>query len=46
MSQIYDEEGNVIPVTLLSTGECNVLQVKTKEKDGYSAVKLGFKKIA
>ncbi len=45
MSQIYDEEGNVIPVTLLSTGECNVLQVKTKEKDGYSAVKLGFKKL-
>ncbi|MDD5012875.1 MAG: 50S ribosomal protein L3 [Candidatus Pacebacteria bacterium] len=42
MTQVYDEKGNVIPVTLVKAGDCNVLQVKTKEKDGYSAIKIGF----
>jgi len=45
MTQVYDKEGNVIPVTLIGTDVCNVLQVKTKEKDGYSAIKLGFDKL-
>ena len=45
MTQVYDDEGNVIPVTLVSTDDCSVLQVKTKEKDGYSAIKIGFEKL-
>ncbi|HOS87964.1 MAG TPA: 50S ribosomal protein L3 [Candidatus Pacearchaeota archaeon] len=42
MTQVFDENGNVVPVTLVATGDCNVLQVKTKEKDGYEAIKVGF----
>ncbi len=42
MSQVYDTAGNVIPVTLLEAGPCYVTQVKGKEKDGYTAVQLGF----
>lgn len=45
MSQIFDEKGNQIPVTLIEAGPCEVLQIKTKEKDGYEAVQIGFKKI-
>ncbi len=45
MSQIFDEEGNLIPVTLITAGPCFVLQKKTKDKDNYRAVQLGFKKI-
>jgi large subunit ribosomal protein L3 len=44
MGQIFDEKGNVIPVTLLQAGPCEVTQVKTKEKDGYEAVQFGFVK--
>ena len=44
MSQIFDEKGNVIPVTLIEAGPCIVTQIKTKEKDGYSAVQIGFGK--
>lgn len=42
MAQVFDENGNVIPVTLVLAGDCNILQVKTKEKDGYEAIKVGF----
>ena len=42
MTQIYDEAGNAIPVTVVQAGPCRVLQVKTKERDGYEAVQLGF----
>lgn len=42
MSQIFDEKGNVIPVTLIEAGPCYVTQIKTKEKDGYCAVQIGF----
>lgn len=45
MGQIFDEEGNVIPVTFVVAGPCKVLDVKTKEKDGYFSVKLGFEKL-
>jgi large subunit ribosomal protein L3 len=44
MSQIFNEKGEVIPVTLIEAGPCKVLQVKNKEKDGYEAVQLGFVK--
>ena len=42
MTQIFDEKGNVIPVTVIEAGPCVVAQVKTVETDGYSAVQLGF----
>jgi large subunit ribosomal protein L3 len=42
MTQIYDETGNAIPVTVIEAGPCHVLQVRTKERDGYEAVQLGF----
>ena len=42
MTQIFDENGTVIPVTVLEAGPCVVTQVKTLENDGYEAVQLGF----
>ena len=42
MTQIFDEKGNVIPVTVIQAGPCVVVQKKTTEKDGYEAVQLGF----
>ena len=45
MSQIFDKDGNQIPVTLIEAGPCFVTQLKTKEKDGYEAVQIGFEKI-
>jgi len=42
MSQIFDEKGNQIPVTLIEAGPCFVTQIKVKEKDGYQAVQIGF----
>jgi large subunit ribosomal protein L3 len=42
MTQLYDESGSVVPVTVIQAGPCHVLQVKTKERDGYEAVQLGF----
>ena len=45
MSQMFDEKGNVTPVTLISAGPCVVLQKKTKEKDGYEALQIGYGKI-
>lgn len=45
MSQIFDSKGNVVPVTLVTAGPCYVMQKKTKEKDGYESVQIGFEKI-
>ena len=45
MSQIFDEKGNVIPVTLIEAGPCFVTQIKTKEKDKYTAIQVGFEKL-
>lgn len=45
MSQMFDKEGNVVPITLVEAGPCFVLQVKTKEKDGYEAAQIGFEKL-
>jgi large subunit ribosomal protein L3 len=42
MTQVYGEDGRIIPVTVIETGPCIVLQVRTKERDGYEAVQLGF----
>ena len=42
MTQIFDEKGNVIPVTVIEAGPCVVAQVKTIETDGYNALQLGF----
>ncbi len=45
MTQIFDEIGNVIPVTVIEAGPCVVAQLKTVENDGYSSVQLGFEDI-
>ena len=45
MTQIFDETGLAIPVTLVEAGPCYVTQVRTPEKDGYSAVQLGFDEV-
>ena len=45
MTQIFDESGAVVPVTVLEAGPCPVIQRKTKDKDGYEAVQLGFDEI-
>ena len=45
MTQIFDEKGNVIPVTVIEAGPCVVAQVKTVETDGYNALQLGFGEI-
>lgn len=42
MTQIFDEAGKVVPVTVIEAGPCVVVQKKTAEKEGYSAVQLGF----
>ena len=46
MTQIFDEAGKVIPVTVIEAGPCVVTQKKTVEKDGYTAVQLGFEDVA
>src|ERR671922_1847916 len=42
MTQLYDEAGQVVPVTVIEAGPCDVLQIRTVERDGYEAVQLGF----
>ena len=46
MTQIFDEAGKVIPVTVIEAGPCTVVQKKTEEKDGYTAVQLGYQDVA
>ena len=46
MSQIFDENGHVIPVTVIEAGPCTVVQKKTSEKEGYEAVQLGYEDVA
>ena len=46
MTQIFTPEGKVIPVTVVEAGPCPVVQIKTVEKDGYAAVKLGFDEVS
>ncbi len=42
MTQIFDEKGLMIPVTVIKAGPCNIVQIKTKNKEGYDSVQLGF----
>ena len=46
MTQIFDETGKVIPVTVIEAGPCTVVQKKTVENDGYDSVQLGFEDLA
>ena len=46
MTQIFDEAGHIIPVTVIEAGPCTVVQKKTTEKDGYEAVQLGYEDVA
>ncbi len=45
MTQVFDENGRLWPVTVVEAGPCGVVQVKTKENDGYEAVKMGFEEV-
>ena len=42
MTQIFDKSGNTIPVTILKVGPCVITQIKTKSKDGYNSVQIGY----
>ena len=42
MTQIFDESGNIIPVTILKVGPCVITQVKTQTKDGYDSIQIGY----
>jgi len=42
MTQVYDEGGQLVPVTVIETGPCTVLQLRTRDRDGYEAVQIGF----
>ncbi len=42
MTQIFNEDGSLVPVTVLQAGPCTVTQIKTVENDGYSAVQVGY----
>ena len=46
MTQIFDETGNIIPVTILKVGPCVVTQVKTESRDGYNAIQVGYKNVS
>jgi large subunit ribosomal protein L3 len=45
MTQVFDEEGRAIPVTVVQAGPCPVTQIKTKQTDGYNAVQLGYEEV-
>ena len=42
MTQIFDETGNIIPVTIIKVGPCIITQIKTISKDGYDAIQIGY----
>ena len=46
MTQIFDEAGKVIPVTVIEAGPCVVVQKKTEERDGYESVQLGYEEVS
>jgi len=46
MTQIFDESGNIIPVTILKVGPCVITQIKTVLKDGYNSIQIGYGKVS
>ena len=46
MTQVFGKDGTLIPVTVVQLGPCTVIQKKSKEKDGYQAIQLGFGKVS
>ena len=46
MTQIFDESGNIIPVTILKVGPCVVTQIKTEGKEGYNAIQIGYSNVS
>ena len=42
MTQVFEDSGEAVPVTVIEAGPCPIVQLKTQEKDGYQAVQLGF----
>ena len=46
MTQVWDDGGNIVPVTVVHAGPCQVVQIKTPERDGYAAVQLSFGEVA
>ena len=46
MTQIFDQSGNIIPVTILKVGPCVVTQIKTTAKDGYNAIQVGYNNVS
>jgi large subunit ribosomal protein L3 len=46
MTQIFDDSGNIIPVTILKVGPCTITQIKAKEKDGYDSIQIGYGEIS
>ncbi|MDR4505274.1 MAG: 50S ribosomal protein L3 [Candidatus Scalindua sp.] len=42
MSQVYNDKGDVVPITLIEAGPCDILQIKTEQNDGYAAIQMGF----
>jgi large subunit ribosomal protein L3 len=42
MTQIFDNSGNIIPVTILKVGPCTITQIKAKEKNGYDSIQIGY----
>ena len=46
MTQLFLEDGRVVPVTVVEAGPCTVVQKKTVERDGYSAIQVGFKTLS
>ena len=45
MTQVFDEEGRSIPVTVVQAGPCTITQIKTKQTDGYTAIQLGYQEV-
>jgi large subunit ribosomal protein L3 len=45
MTQVFDEKGQVVPVTVIQVGPCVVTQVRTRDRDGYEAVQIGFEQV-
>lgn len=45
MSQIFDNEGNIVPVTVIEVGPCFITQIKTSDKDNYYAIQIGYEKL-